>query len=235
MLNTLMLVDIMGSLLYDDDDDDDELLLIRGTRRRKCTRDRLDWVSHEDQLVSENMFRRMYRMSPVSFHKLVGILSPRLKRNVQMSTLSTGKAYINEHLVVHCMIRYLAGGSPHDIRVMTGISRPHFYKVLWLGLDAILDSEDLYFTCPDLRPTNHITEADRDRKEATDRQRLMELSHSFSRLSTCNPKVFEGCVGAVDGWLATIRVPASKDEDFVTSCSGQGYLQFFLISTALSD
>jgi hypothetical protein len=46
--------------------------------------------------------------------------------------------------------------------------------------------------------------------QSIQQRRLQELSQSFSEKALCHPALFDGCVGAIDGWLCTIRVPSKK-------------------------
>ncbi|OWZ13849.1 hypothetical protein PHMEG_00012763 [Phytophthora megakarya] len=54
-------------------------------------------------------------MDEQHFDRLVALLNPHLSVNGTMSTKRTGVAPISEEIVLHCALRYLAGGSYLDI------------------------------------------------------------------------------------------------------------------------
>ena len=91
----------------------------------KYTRNRIKWDDHVAFLEKEGIFERMYRMSLVSFNMLVKKLLPFLENKETTS--------IFPELVMHCVLRYLAGGSYHDIRTSGGLSVASFYRVVWIG------------------------------------------------------------------------------------------------------
>ena len=51
--------------------------------------------------------------------------------------------------LLHCLLRWLGGGSYLDIRLCAGISPAAFYSCIYKCIDAILDSEDLAYKFPD--------------------------------------------------------------------------------------
>jgi hypothetical protein len=94
-------------------------------------------------LETESSFRTFYRMSRQSFNKLLGILHDSLRVDEKMLMLSTGKGPIQPAVVLHCTIRWLAGGSHHDIRMNGSISKPSFYRIVHVGMKAIVHSPQL--------------------------------------------------------------------------------------------
>jgi hypothetical protein len=78
--------------------------------------ERLNWQSHVNHLLKEGSFRSMYRMQYGSFCELVRLLSPFLMvSEKQGHNRSQGGDHIYVELIVHVLLRYLAGGSFHDI------------------------------------------------------------------------------------------------------------------------
>jgi len=60
--------------------------------------------------------------------------------NEDMSRRRTGKDPVTVEMMLHCLLRWLAGGSYHDIKLSTGISQAAFYHYIYNCMDAILDS-----------------------------------------------------------------------------------------------
>jgi len=50
-------------------------------------------------------------------------------------------------IMLHCLLRWLGGGSYLDIRLSAGFSEAVFYS--YICMDAILDSEALAYELPD--------------------------------------------------------------------------------------
>ncbi len=85
----------------------------------------LKWNQHARRLECEGQFHRMYRMSVASFNNLLDLLQPWLQVNLkQTCNASKGKQPIVAEIILHCTLRYLAGGSVHDIRVQGGQFHP---------------------------------------------------------------------------------------------------------------
>jgi hypothetical protein len=86
-------------------------------RRPLFTSRRVNWEEHVRDLLKEgNEFRKDYRMSHASFNKLCNILRPSIQVDEEMSRRRTGQEPISPEMMLHCLIRYLAGGSLRDIR-----------------------------------------------------------------------------------------------------------------------
>lgn len=189
-------------------DDDDDYNLVAAAcaaqffcRRRRAAphkQKRLNWKRHVMRLNKEAQFDRMYRMPYSSFLKLLEILSPYLMVNeVQANRRTRGQGAITPELILHCLIRYLAGGSHHDIRVVVGIPKSTFFSCLHRGIDAVNRCSQLALKFP------------------TDRHQLKRVALEFQQKSSFG--VMDGCVGALDGWLCRIKVPLSKDTSNIRS------------------
>jgi hypothetical protein len=98
---------------------------------------------------------------------------------------------------MHVTLRYLAGGSVHDIHVLTGISHSSFYRFLWCGIDAINGCDALQL------------------KWSHTMEELRDAAKGFHWSSSHG--VINSCVGALDGWLCRIRVPAKTEVTKVKS------------------
>ena len=121
----------------EEDEEDDEMALIlfvaaaadaRDTKKIKrqayYVRDRLEWDKHVEELFEEgeHSFSRLYRMSYMSFMTLCSIIHPFVKMNEKMSCVRTGKGPILTEIMLHCLLRWLGGGSYLDIRLSAGLS-----------------------------------------------------------------------------------------------------------------
>jgi len=211
--------------LYDDGDDDDVDFIIaaclaarslKRSRRSPHQRKRLDWKAHVKRLHKEGQFERMYRMSYTSFKKLLHLLEPYLQVNEgQGSRRTSGNGHLTPELILHCLIRYMAGGSHHDIRVLAGLPKSSFFYCLHRGIDAVN-------RCPQLSlkfPTEH----DDLKKVCLE----LQAKSSFG--------VMDGCVGALDGWLCRIKVPMHKDTSNVTSYFSGHYQCYGINVQAVCD
>jgi len=124
----LHLYDVLyNTLRMDTNGIDDNLKMIaalaaavfsRNFRGNFVVRQWLKWNQHARRLECEGQFHRMYRMSVASFNNLLDLLRPWLQVNLkQTCNASKGKQPIVAEIILHCTLRYLAGGSVHDIRV----------------------------------------------------------------------------------------------------------------------
>jgi hypothetical protein len=136
----------------DDSDDSDEseneaatILFVLAAasddhRRSSCfVRDRLVWNAHVAKLFQEGptAFYQQYRMEHSSFMKLCSMLGPSLQVDPVYSRNRTGKDPIIVEIILHCLLRWLAGGSYLDIRLSAGISKPSFYQCVPRGVKAV--------------------------------------------------------------------------------------------------
>jgi hypothetical protein len=98
-------------------------LLASDLRSNVIERQRLNWQAHVRTLRREGTFSRFYRMSYSSFQKLLTMLWPSLSVNCEQSRRRTsGLESIYAEIVLHCTLRFLAGGSYLDIMCNAGIS-----------------------------------------------------------------------------------------------------------------
>jgi hypothetical protein len=124
-------------------------------------------------------------MSYTSFCKLVQLLRKSLTVNPnQSSRASKGEVPNSPEISLHVTLRYLAGGSVHDIRPVAGISSSSFYGFLRCGIDAINGCDALQLNWP------HTME------ELCDAAKGFHWSSSHG--------VINSCIGALDGWLCPI-------------------------------
>jgi len=164
--------DCLRSLVLEEDDNEDfnilaPLLLFaaagideEATRKRGkigYVRDRLEW-DHLNMLLLEegqHSFSRLYsRMEYQSFKKLCGIVDPFLKQE-DLSSIRTCIGQVTTEIGLHCLLRWLAGGSYLDIRLSAGISIASFYRCIYKCIHAVLSAEELGYSA--MPPDVHVT------------------------------------------------------------------------------
>ena len=184
-----------------EDDEDDEffaivLLSVSGLQYHRSdfvVRQRLSWETHVHKLLceSEGSFDRMYRMPYRSFMKLRDLLATDLQKDEEMSRRRTGKSSITPEITLHCLLRWLAGGSYLDIRIVAGISPASFYRAIHNGMDAIMNCETLSYHFP------------------TTAKEIEDAAGEFRRCSS--HELLRGCVACVEGFLLRIQTPKSSE------------------------
>jgi hypothetical protein len=160
VLNILYAQMFETELNEEDLDDDDELcdllsvaacVLAKKIRGSPVSRQRLNWQSHVQQLLKEGTFRAMYRMRHESFCELVHLLSPLLLVNIKQGrNRNRGGDHVYVELIVHVMLRYMAGGSFHNIRVTAGVATSPFFSCLHRGIRAVNSCPELAIKFPTL-------------------------------------------------------------------------------------
>lgn len=157
-------------------------------------RNRLEWDLHVTQLMEEgpNAFVRLYRMQYASFVKLCRLVEPFVSIDPRMSKVRTGgKSPITVEIILHCLLRWLGGGSYLDIRISAGISVTSFYRCIHASMEAILVCERLSIHFP------------------TTDEELEIAANDFKSLSTAG--VIDGCVACIDGILLRIQTPSPSE------------------------
>ena len=162
-------------------------------RERFYVRNRIEWDDHvaELQMESPQAFSQLYRMNLRTFNELCSWIDPFVKVDPVMSHVRTGKPPIVTEVALHCLLRWLAGGSHLDIRMSAGISVASFYACIYKCVDAVLQCNQLAISFP-----------------SNDEEVSVSARH-FQSLSSSG--VIDGCVGCLDGMLLSIRAP-SPDE-----------------------
>ena len=195
-----------------------DALVGRPSRSPAFCRDRLLWEQHLAELRQEGevAFRRLYRMKESSFFKLLSYIRPNLHSNEVMSELRTGgKGVITPELALHCLLRWLSGGSYLDIRLCAGMSASYFYHTIYRCIDAILQAKELQITFP------------------TTQEEIAASAEEFLGCSSHN--IMEGCVAALDGMLLRIQTPATKETGNVKSYFSGHYQDYGINVQAACD
>ena len=197
--------DYLHHLLDDtesEEDEDEEIsILLLGaaaaadsTLRPSChARDRLDWDAHVAKLFDEGplAFYSQYRMGYSSFVKLCLLIDPIVSVDPVYSRNRTGTTEIKTEIVLHCLLRWLAGGSYLDIRLSAGISKASFFACILKCIHEILCCNELAYKFP------------------TTNEEIKQVANDFKRHSTNN--VIDGCVGCLDGLLLQIQTPSASE------------------------
>jgi hypothetical protein len=192
------------------------LALVAKRPQGKCLlRKRMDWAHGSKILLAEGQFMRCYKMSYRAFEELVEKLAPALQVNELQSKRRTGTKPITPVNQVHMCVRWFGGGSYHDIRKSSGVSKTAFYASVHRVIAALISHPDLKIQFP------------------SDEQALRESAREFTRLSSGG--MLTGCVGALDGWLCPIKVPRKKEVGRVTSFFSGHYHRYGVNVQACCD
>ena len=96
-------------------------------RSKKFAPLRLNWTDYVTQLVQQNEFAATFRMSLLSFNKLVETLRLKLEVDADQARRSCKKSSpVFPELVVAMLVRWLAGEQWQDIKKVFGLSKSHF-------------------------------------------------------------------------------------------------------------
>lgn len=221
----------LNSLLFDNSSEEDEeeeeeelfflaaLCTGRGSSNRLgiksvvFVRDRLEWEEHVAALQKEasGSFRRMYRMDIESFVKLASMLEPHLNVDEKMSKVRTTKGKITTEIALHCLIRWLAGGSYIDIRLSAGISRSSFYRCIHSAMNAISSMEQISRVLSSFPP---------------DDNELSRLANDFKDISGSGG-ILNGCVGVIDGFLLQTCTPSVSGSNGNVKAFFSGHYQCY--------
>ena len=127
-----------------------EYLSAKKERTTFYVKERIEWEKHIQQQAEEvpEAFLKLYRIEYSSFMKLCAIISPKILVKDEMARRRTGKDGISIEIMLHCLLRWLSGGSYLDIMLSAVISPVHFYTSVYKCIDAILESEDLAYKFP---------------------------------------------------------------------------------------
>ena len=221
---------ILASSTSDDEDDQNHrtmhlhFLLIARIRSRIRERSkrfnplRLNWAEYVTQLIHQNEFAATFRMSLLSFNKLVEILRVKLEvEEVQARRSCKKSGPVLPELVVAMSLRWLAGGQWQDIKKVYGVSKSHFYLLRRKFMNAVVTSSALDIRLPDV---SNISA-------------LQLLASQFE--GNASVPVFRGCVGALDGMTIFIKAPTAVEAENVLAYYSGHYKHDSLNVQALSD
>ena len=218
---------------FDDHDDNDEkeeedvhLVVVLSvllshrklSRSRVYVRNRLEWHVHVNNLrqQSPDAFEKMYRMSLISFNKLCSLIKPIAWVDPNGGRIRKGtNKRIDTEIILHCLLRWLSGGSHLDIHLAVGISRPAFYACCFKGIETILACNALAIKF--LQTPEEVDKA----------------ASQFQAISTGG--VVDGCVACADGLLIPIQTPSVNETGHVLSYYSGHYAEFGINVQAACD
>lgn len=164
-------------------------------RRRaiKWTNTRLNWNEHVQRELHTKTFSSKYHMTLEAFNKLVGILRERVTVDFVKSMNNTqGNLPIYPELVVGMGLRYLGGELLKSLEDIFGVDDSSVNRCIDLFFDAIEENKELAIQLP------------------TTTDKLEDLARGFNSLSNADG-LFNGCVGALDGYLCFTIQPIDRD------------------------
>ena len=130
--------------------------------------------------------------------KLCSLIDPHLQKDRAMAKVRTKiDQPITTQIMLHCLIRWLAGGSHHDIRLHVGISKSAFCRCVHGVIRAIKKVEELRIKFPKTEDG------------------WKKVADGFANISSAS--IIDGCVGCVDGILLHIETPTKKEAGNVRS------------------
>lgn len=160
------------------------------TRRTTVRRHRRRWAILTRPLKQDGTFQMKFRMSSESFDKLYGMLRGRITKSLRLRG-KTRNGDIPPRLALAATLRWLAGGSVHEVMELEGVARSTAYNTMIDVLDAITECRALAVRWP------------RNGGERRDLARRFRHKSAF--------RVVKHCIGAVDGIVIRIRKPSTKE------------------------
>jgi hypothetical protein len=147
---------------------------------------RMNWYRHCQLLLHKNLFHVKYQMPFESINKLLDMRYSNLQLKEKYAKMS-GTKPISCEIMLHCTLRYLAGGSYHDIRVTASITKASFYRLVWHTINVINNCTSLDIKLPTI-------------------EQLPAIREGFKSIS--RDGIMDGCIGALDGYLMRITAPS---------------------------
>ena len=153
-------------------------------------RARSKWGETLKPLIEDGTFAQNFRMSPSTFKKLYGMLRPRL-HIPSRSRGMTRNSPIHPGMALLGCLRWLAGGSIHEVRRVVGCSRSAAFALVGAVLDAINE-------CRRLRVRWPRTPEERWKVAAGFREKSLKY-------------IIRRCLGAVDGITIKMKKPGKRE------------------------
>ena len=167
------------------------LLFEYGTKGKELKRDRRPFEEKIDAKLSDNLFRRIYRMSRQSFYKLHEMLEPKL--NEIFFPKGGGKRkpgkcsyLIDTKTRLSIALRFFAGADPVDLMQIHDVGLVSVYYSVWCVIDAINQTDELKYSFP--------AEAEQE-----------VIAAGFKRKSGAG---FSNVIGAIDGLVICTLMPS---------------------------
>ena len=110
----------------------------QGPQGRKAHRQmNFSWAEHVGQLTEEE-FRLRYRFTFEGFYELLDkICDDLLVHDEELAATAKWGCVVEPETKLAMALRYLAGGSPLDLRLIYAVSKSYVYDCIWLVVDAV--------------------------------------------------------------------------------------------------
>tara|TARA_B110000046_G_scaffold177123_1_gene203556 strand:+ start:224 stop:1549 length:1326 start_codon:yes stop_codon:yes gene_type:complete len=155
--------------------------------RRQMT---FSWTEHVGQLT-EDEFKLRYRFTFEGFYQLLDkIRDDLLVHDLEQAAIAKWGRVVEPETKLAIALRYLAGGSPLDLRLIYAVSKSYVYDCVWLVVDAVNKAFKVDFPIDDL-------------------EALQELEAGWREKAHCAG--WKGQVGAIDGVHFPMMGPRKND------------------------
>ena len=163
----------------------------QGPQGRKAHRQMIfSWAEHVGQLTEEE-FRLRYRFTFEGFYELLDkICDDLLVHDEELAATAKWGCVVEPETKLAMALRYLAGGSPLDLRLIYAVSKSYVYDCVWLVVDAVNKAFPVQFPIDDVGA-------------------LQELEVGWREKSKCTG--WKGQVGAIDGVHFPMMAPHRTD------------------------
>ena len=143
--------------------------------------------------------------------ELCDLIDHAVRMNFEMANRRTGNSVgvITTPIALHCCLRWLAGGSYHDICLTAGMGKSSFYKYAHRCISAIYECDALAYKFP------------------TTPLEVECAARNFKAISSNG--VMEGCVTAMDGILIKTITPARSQVENVRAFFSGHYQHYGII------
>lgn len=158
-------------------------------RRRKIVLDRMDWDAEADYKENIGVFDNDYRMPREAFNRLVKLLRPAIEVDqLKSMQASCGKGPITPEITVAMGIRFLCGEKPKSLKDIFHMTISSTRRHIAMFLNAVVACDELAAKLPTME------------------KELKIVVRGFQAISSSDG-IFDGVIGALDGWLCTINSP----------------------------
>ena len=177
--------------LIEDEDEENFMFLLyasaRNKRRVRWQHRRIDWDDHLEMTRHTEGFQRRYHMTEPSFDKLVSLLRADLQVDELQAIRAGGADPITPEMTVAVGLRFLGGSITKDIEDFFAMSKTTTHSKIYSFLHAV--DKRLKINVP------------------TTEEELQKSAAEWTALSSAFG-IYDGCVGAIDGWLCCINAPS---------------------------
>ena len=210
--------------LREEQEEDEDLVMILALseelereRAPKWHLHRLDWDLHIQRELHTSTFEKKYHMSLSSFNKLVGLLHPLIQVDELQSIRSTSGSVspLRLELIVAMGLRFLGGEFLKSLEDIFGVHEKYIHNIIF---NKFLPAIDATFEF-------HLPSTDAEKES---------VAKEFSSLSSSHG-IFDGVIGAIDGWLCTTIQPIDRDITDKRSYYSGHYQKFGLNVQAICD